>query len=224
MRCFQPSDLLRAARATDIPEGALGLWHIKKINLSRDIRAPKDGKLVTVPAGCYTQLWRWTRATIQNRLDGAQDEPGELVMTDSPDELNTHLEFMLRAHGRVLITGLGLGCVVRGCLANPAVRHVVCIERDPDVLRLVQRHMPSERLTILQADAVSWVRNNIQRQRFDCAWHDLWSDPDAGEPHLAVIHSDMFVKCHQSVGFQGAWAFPRHQKRLWKRSVGGIIA
>lgn len=218
------TELLHAAKASAIPEGAAGLWHIKKIKLARNVIAPKDGKLVEVPAGEYTQLWRWTEETVQRHLDGCLDYPGELVMTDSPDELRTHLHFMLRAHGRVLICGLGLGCVIRGCLANPAVTHVVCIERDPAVLKLVKPHMPAERLTILQADALSWVRNNIERQRFDCAWHDLWSDPDKDEPVLALNHSELFCLCHQRVGFQGAWAFPRPQKRLWKRSVGNIIA
>lgn len=218
--------LLNAAKADAIPAGAAGLWHIKKLSLARDIIAPKDGKLVQVPAGDYTQLWRWTNATVENYLEDAPTPtfPGELVMTDSPDELKTHLGFMLRAAGRVLISGLGLGCVVRGCLANPAVQHVVCIERDPAVIKLVKPHMPAERLTVLQADALSWVRNNIDRQRFDCAWHDLWSDPDRDEPHLQVNHSELFVRCHGRVRFQGAWAFPRTQKRLWKQSVGGILA
>ena len=216
--------ILNAARAESIPEGAAGLWHIKKIRLARSITAPKDGKLVTVPAGEYTQLWRWTNGTIQDRLDGKPTEPGELVMTDSPDELNTHLNFMLRAYGRVLITGLGLGCVIRGCLANPAVTHIVAIERDPHVIRLVKPHMPDDRLTILQADAVSWCANNLPRQRFDCAWHDLWSDPDRNEPHLALIHSELFVRCHNAVSFQGAWAFPKPQKTIWRRTVGNIIA
>ncbi len=216
--------LLQAAKADSIPAGALGLWHIKKLRLARDITAPKDGKMVLIPAGDYTQLWRWTNETVRNYLEDAPITfPGELVMTDSPDELNTHLDFMLRARGRVLICGLGLGCVVRGCLANPNVAHVVCIERDPAVIKLVKPHLLDDRLTILQADALSWVRNNIGRQRFDCAWHDLWSDPDANEPHLAVNHSQLFVQCHRHVDFQGAWAFPRNQKRIWKRTVGRII-
>lgn len=215
--------ILQAAKATFIPESSRGLWHIKKISLNRDITAPKDGRMVKVPAGEYTQLWRWTNSTIQIRLETCAGEPGELVMTDSPDELNTHLSFMLRAHGRVLITGLGLGCVIRGCLANPAVEHVVCIERDPDVIRMVGPHMP-DRCTILQAEAVSWVRNNLPRQRFDCAWHDCWSDPDKDEPHLQVTHSSLFVACHRGVKFQGAWAFPKYQKRIWRQTVGGIIA
>lgn len=215
--------LLAAAKADDIPANAVGQWHIHKITLKRDITAQKDGRMVHVPAGNYTQLWRWTLATIQARLDGTGTEPGELVMTDSPDELNTHLEFMLRAHGKVLITGLGLGCVIRGCLANPAVARVVCIERDPHVIKMVGPHMP-DRCTIIQADAVRWVKNNLPRQRFDCAWHDLWSDPDKDEPHLALTHSSLFVACHGAVKFQGAWAFPKDQKRIWAKTVGGIIA
>lgn len=215
--------LLAAAKADCIPENAVGMWHIKKIKLAREVTAPKDGRMVKVPAGTYTQLWRWTRETVQKRLDSGAGEPGELVMTDSPDELNTHLAFMLRARGRVLITGLGLGCVVRGCLANPAVEHVVCIERDTEVIRMVKPHMP-DRCTVIQADAVRWARNNLPRQRFDCAWHDLWSDPDKDEPHLAVTHSSLFVACHGAVQFQGAWAFPKPQKRLWQQTVGGIIA
>jgi hypothetical protein len=220
------ASILEAARANDIPAGAAGTWHIKKLRLSKHITAPKDGKQVWIPAGDYTQLWKWTLETIQTRLncfDDITNPPGELVMTDSPDELNTHLEFMLRARGRVLVTGLGLGCVVRGCLANPAVEHVVCIERDGDVLKMVQPHMPTKGLTILRGDAVSWVRNNVARQRFDCAWHDLWSDPDLNEPNLALTHSELFVQCHGHVGFQGAWAFPKVQKRQWKRTVGNII-
>ena len=218
--------ILAAAKADDIPAGATLRWHIKKLSLCRDIQATKDGQPIVVPAGQYTQLWCWTQDAIKQWLDetaGFTEDsplwPGELVMTDSPHELNTHLDFMLRAHGRVLISGLGLGCVVRGCLANPAVQHVVCIEREPEVLKLVKPHLPTERLTILQADALSWVRNNIERQRFDCAWHDLWSDPDKNEAHLQVNHSELFVRCHGHVGFQGAWAFPRYQKRLWKELI-----
>lgn len=216
--------LLAAAKAESIPAGAKVLWEIRKINLAKDVIAPRDGKLIGVPAGSYTQLWRWTKKSLANFMNAGGDrafaEPGELVMTDQPEELNTHLDFMLKAHGRVLITGLGLGCVIRGCLANNRVRHVVCIERDPHVLALVKPHMPTERLTILQADAIRWVKNNIDRQKFDCAWHDLWSDPDANEPHLQVNHAELFVKCFDHVGFQGAWAFPKAHKRTWQRHLG----
>lgn len=76
----------------------------------------------------------------------------------------------------------------------------------------------------LRAPEPSWCANNLPRQRFDCAWHDLWSDPDRNEPHLALIHSELFVRCHNAVSFQGAWAFPKPQKTIWRRTVGNIIA
>jgi len=139
-------------------------------------------------------------------------------MDDSDRELRTHLDFMLRAKGRVLITGLGLGCVVRGCLANPAVEQVTCIERDQSVLKLVAPYMPkTPRLEIIKADALKWCE--ATEEKFDCAWHDLWSDPDKEEPHLQVNHSHLLAMLADKVGYQGAWAFPREQKRLWRECL-----
>lgn len=209
--------LLAAAMATHIPEGYSGPWSITRVRLSKDFDVPvpaggwihgkPKGKSFVLPAGAYTNLWRKTEATMHTY--------GELVMHDTPQELQTHLNFMLRARGTVLITGLGLGCVARGCLANPAVEHVTIIERDPDVLKLVRPYMPEgPRLTIIQADALQWTKQNTQT--FSCAWHDLWSDPDAGEPHLQVMHSELLLNCVE-IKTQGAWAFPRFEKTLWRR-------
>lgn len=125
--------VLAAARADAIPAGDSGLWMVRKDIARKPILAKRNDKLVQIPAGTYTSLVRWTESTLHLH--------GEVVMHDVPAELNTHLDFMLRANGRVLVTGLGLGCVVRGCLANPAVRHVTCIENSVDVLKLVAPYM-----------------------------------------------------------------------------------
>lgn len=206
--------MLFDARADDIPEGESFPWTVKKFCLAKKIIAPNGaGKLVGIPPGRYTQLWCYTAGSPP---DNPNTKYGELVMTDAPYELNTHLQFMLTAHGRVLITGLGLGCVTRGCLANPRVKHVVVIEREEKVLQLVGQYMPKDRrLTIIHAEAEAWVKKSPRR--FDCAWHDLWTDTTAGEPHLQVKHSALFVAMHGKVTFQGAWAFPRDQKRAWQR-------
>lgn len=193
--------VLTAARADDIPAGEAGLWRVMKLRTSAPQTVPRQGgRLVTLPAGSYTQLLRWTNATMHLI--------GELVMHDFPDELDTHLNFMLKASGDVLITGLGLGCCARGALANPAVRSVTIIERDSDVLRLVQPSMPqTPRLEIIQADAVEWAKNNTRQ--FDWAWHDLWSDPDAGEKDLQLTHAELLVAMADKARRQGAWKLPR---------------
>lgn len=202
--------IVEAALATDIPEGRAGLWYVRKLRLSAETDGYRNNghRKVTIPAGCWTFLERWTNAT----MDSAEPCLGECVMHDTPDEIGTHLEFMLGARGRVLITGLGLGCVTRGCLANPAVKSVTVIERDRDVLKLVAPYMPQDkRLNIVRDDALRWARRS--RSVFDCAWHDLWSDPDKREPHLQVTHQKLFCALIGRVRVQGAWQFPRMFRR-----------
>jgi len=133
-------------------------------------------------------------------------------MEDTPHELGTHLNFILHAHGNVLITGLGLGCVIRGLLTNAAVKHITCIENSKDVLKLVAPFMPQERLTIIEAEALEWTAQN--KTVFDCAWHDLWTDRDAGQPHLDEWHLQLLFNCRRNVGAQGAWAFDRTLKKV----------
>ena len=202
--------ILAAMRADHIPAGESGRWTVKKV--LHPMAVQHEGH--EIPPGTYTKLFCLTEATLHL-------PPGECVMTDTPDELQKHLQFALQAHGRVLITGLGLGCVLRGVLANPAVNCVVVIERSPHVIKLVQPHIPEGRWFLIQADATEWVKENASRTEFDCAWHDLWSDPDAGEKHLAVIHSGMMSDLVGHVPVQGAWAFPRDQRRLWRKC--GVI-
>jgi hypothetical protein len=199
--------MLLAARADVIPEGEAGLWHVKKFATRGALRKPTTGgREVWLPPGHYTQLWRCTMATMHLN--------GELVMQDTPEELNTHLEFMMRAHGRVLITGLGLGCALRGCLANPRVQFCLVIERDPAVIKLVMPYLPKGRFDIIIADALEWCKDS--KSRFDCAWHDIWNDADKGEPHLALLHAQLFGSMKNRVQLQGAWNMPRHFRRLFQ--------
>lgn len=198
------NDLLIAMKADSIPAGWSDLWYIVKTSLTEPSPNMRHGKAVVVPPGTYTFLYRLTDATLYC------DPPGEVVMEDTPFELQTHLAFVTRAHGRVLITGLGLGCVIRGLLANPNVEHITCIEDSNDVLKLVGPYMPRGRLTIIEADALEWTANN--KETFDCAWHDLWTDRGNGEPHLDHWHARLLMNCRGTVKQQGAWAFDRRAK------------
>jgi len=199
------ADLLTAMKADAVPEGFSRLWFVAKQHIPQEMQANRFGKPVIVPAGTITYLRCVTDSTI------CTQPLGELVMEDTDFELKTHLGFVLRAAGRVLVTGLGLGCVVRGLLANPAVEHVTVIENSPDVLKLVAPYMPTERLTIVEADALQWTFTN--REKFDCGWHDLWTNMDAGEPHLDFWHTRLLMQCRRTVKQQGAWALNRVVKR-----------
>lgn len=200
------TDLLAAMKADQVPAGWSNLWYIVKTDLPEPMQNVRHGKPVLLPAGTYTFLYRLTDATLYCT------PPGEVVMEDTPFELRTHLGFVLHAAGRVLVTGLGLGCVIRGLLANPQVEHITCIENSEDVIKLVGPYMPQERLTIIQADALEWTRDS--KEKFDCAWHDLWTNKEKGEPHLDLWHAKLFINCQKTVKKQGAWAFDRRIRRL----------
>lgn len=194
-----------AMMATGIPTGERGLWRIKQITLSRPIMAPRHGNQVIIDAGTYTQLFRYTEAK------PFETSQGECVMEDTIYELQTHFDFVFRAHGDVLITGLGLGCVARGVRINPRVKTVTVIERDADILAMVAPHMPSG-IEIIHAEAEDWVKKC--GRKFDVAWHDLWTDQEKGESHLQVKHMAMIFACRDVIkAFQGAWAFPRDFRR-----------
>jgi spermidine synthase len=166
-----PQDYLSAMKATFIPVASSGRWLIERAIFNRPVTAPYRNRVVSVPAGVYTFLRCLTEATMHEL------QPGEVVMEDTPTELVRHMGFILQARGQVLVTGLGLGCVVRGLLANPAVDQVTVIENSPDVLRLVGPYMPAKRLEIIQADALEWTLGCTRH--FDCAWHDVWTDRNA---------------------------------------------
>jgi len=203
--------ILRACKADSIPEGESGLWSVNKFVAETDIQGLRGDKEELLPAGNYTYLRRLTTGTMH------RNPPGEIVMEDTDVELLKHMNFMLKVYGRVLVTGLGLGCVVRGLLMNPAVESVVCIERSANVLKLVRDYMPKERLTVIHADALEWTKSNSEH--FDCAYHDLWTDREAGEPHLQVWHGKLLKYCRNIAKLQGAWAFPHQLKRAYGRHI-----
>lgn len=154
-----------------------------------------------------TRLCRWTIATLHQRH-------GEIVMEDSRSELSKHLPIWMAARGRVLKTGLGLGCVVRGLLANPDVDLVTVIEIDEAVIEMIgPEFVDNPRVEIIHADALEWEPG--VGDHWDFAWHDIWTD---GPVHLQLLHARLACKFKTHVGPQGAWAFPRQAKKKIKRA------
>lgn len=190
---------LAAMSAHRIPLGQRGRWRVTRWD--HDGEATLSGR--NAPPGPYTSLIRLTEC---GRVQSA-------VMSDDPVELRRHLDFVLRARGRVLVTGLGLGCVVRGLQANPRVDHIDVVERDAEVISLVSDHTPHERAALYLADALEFVEDNDELE-WDFAWHDLWTDPEEGEPALPIVHQRLMLALRGRVGWQGAWNYPRYLQRL----------
>jgi hypothetical protein len=126
----------------------------------------------------------------------------DIVMEDSARELSKHLPILLAARGRVVVTGLGLGCVVRGLLANPAVEHIDVVEIDAGIIKHVWPEFEGTRAEIHHFDALKF---HVRGKRWDFAWHDLHVFGD----HLQILHARLIGKYRNVAARQGAWAFPR---------------
>jgi hypothetical protein len=207
---MKPGEYIDAARVPlTLKPQAFGMWQITRVD-SREIEWPNWQAQLQwkIQAGydIVTFLKRMTLATPHS--------DGETVMEDSARELRKHLPIWLEAQGRILVTGLGLGCVVRGLLAKPEVEQVDVLEIDRSILRVVgHEFIGNRRVHLHLADAFDWQPGHKQ---FDYAWHDIWSE---GESHISVLHARLMLRYSDFVKRQGAWGMPSWFKRLLSRSM-----
>jgi hypothetical protein len=77
-------------------------------------------------------------------------------MVDDPPHWWAMQDHARHYEGRVVCAGLGLGLIVHTLHENPKVREIVVIERDQDVIDLVEFHLPQRKLTIERGDFWEW--------------------------------------------------------------------
>lgn len=182
----------------DVPEGTSGDVTVKRFEVTKDSLANlrlsmEPGNRACLP-GTYTAM---TRA-------------GSLWMSDTTAERRDHITPALAIDNidtkRVLIGGLGLGCILRVALLTPTVEHVDVVEIDPDVIALVGPHyekMAADAgvtLVIHEADLyqIKWPTGT----HWDVAWFDIW-------PDLCTDNLEQMTKLRGSYGrrttWQGCW-------------------
>lgn len=160
---------------------------------------------------------QWRIDNLRYAMDGRGTAPGEytmmrtkntLWMSDTNAEGRDHRAPYYAAvqykAKRVLINGLGLGCILNAMLSLPTVEHVDVVEFDPRVIKLVApTYADDERVDIIEADAYEQMKKWPAGSHWDVAWHDIW--PDICEDNLEGM-----ARLHRSygrrVGWQGSWA------------------
>lgn len=196
---MRPDDYIRAARMrSDFPAFIRAPWNGQRVRTGTQAAIAGCNSFYVLCAHNMAGLHR-----IDDRGFG-----GDVVMEDSPRELRKHLPIWLHGSGRILKTGLGMGCVVRGLLAKPEVEHIDVIEIDPNIIDIFGAEFISNpRVTIHQGDALSIKLAG----RWDYAWHDIWCEGNDG---LAVLHTDLIFRFRHQCQIQGAWAYPRTAAKL----------
>ena len=179
----------------DVPERQSGDYCVERFEVTEDdakwerLRSimAYSARSVPVTPGWYTRLVKGSG----------------LLMSDTPAEVQDHLEAIARAKGHVLINGLGLGVVVQAMLEKPEVEHVTVIEVSPDVIALVGSHYKErfgDRLDIIEADALTW--QPPKGIRYDVVWHDIWDSICTDNlPDMHKLHR----KYGRRTDWQGSW-------------------
>lgn len=118
-----------------------------------------------VPSGWYTKLTYC----------------GQVIMSDTPDEIRDHLDFIKGAHGEVFIAGLGIGVVLEAMLRNRYVTGITVVEKSQDVINMVATVYQDlacaigKPLDIIKADIFDYDPTDNE---WDCAWFDIWPTLD----------------------------------------------
>lgn len=209
MTPLTPRQHILAARVPlSIPSGTWGLWETFRQNIPDE--SPERSR---AGFSSFTVLAKFTEATMHK-------DHGDIVMEDSLSELEKHLPIWMSAHGRVLVSGLGLGCVVRGLLANTNVKHIDVMEIDSTIISLIgytPEFVDNRRIAFHHCDALKkkWPNGTS----WDFAWHDC-HHPNGNGVDLHIMHLELMRRYKHRCKRQGAWALPREVKRLIPGCIG----
>ena len=116
-----------------------------------------------------------------------EDDYGHWMSTQ-PQELEQHERQLARAHGRVLVGGLGLGLAPAILQRNPRVTSIVVVEKSHNVAKLVWPHLPKDKLWLVRRDLFAYLRDlqKADELRFDFAFYDIWCPTGQHEWHRTV--------------------------------------
>lgn len=180
--------------------GVSGVWELKKFTVDKDgaifhnLRELLNGRNRFIASGEYWGLYR----------------NGCIIMSNTPAEINDHLEFIRKASGKVLVGGLGLGMVIKYLLEKESITKVTVIEQSQDVIKLVAcAYTNDPRVEIVNANIFEYKPSEL----YDCAWFDIWDDISGEEyPEMKTLHR----KFGHFVGWSDSWLRNQSRKLYYK--------
>ena len=124
----------------------------------------------------------------------------ELMMSDTQMEKRSNQAFVMHAHGRVLIAGLGIGLILHNLITptkdpyeickgggssitSGKITEVIVIEKSQDLIDLVSPYFKHDKIKIIQGDIFEWKPN--KGEKFNTIYFDIW--PDINTDNLEEI-------------------------------------
>lgn len=166
-----------------------GAWRVKRV------------PCIPIP-GYFTGL-RLAVGNIILEHQSAPDAEWETWMSLTPMERESQSIPVARAHGNVVVMGLGMGVVAWALAAKPEVDRVWVIERDLDVIRAVESLLDLStpenlaiwgKVVMCHADALEW--RNPTATAIDLLYADIWLQmaPDNALPETQRMQKNLHAK------------------------------
>lgn len=133
----------------------IGDWKLEKFTIEKNnLRAMSQG----IAVGTYVKL----------------TYKGECVMSDTYMEKKTNLDFCIKAHGDVLIGGLGIGMIILAIQDKPEVKSITVIEKNQEVIDMVASQLNfNKKVNIICADVFEWKPE--KGVKYDVSYMDIWN-------------------------------------------------
>lgn len=145
---------------------------------------------------------------------------GQLMMSDTPFEKRTNIEFLKNAKGRVMIAGLGIGLILNALkekVESGEVTSIVVYEKYQDVIDLVADRYSDLPLEVRCEDILTYKPQKTEK--YDTIYFDIW--PNVCEdnlPEIAILHQRW--KTHKEKGgWMDSWMsrYLRNERKASQR-------
>jgi spermidine synthase len=130
----------------------------------------------------------------------------QIMMSDTPAERISNKWAVLKARGRVLLAGLGIGMLAHAILKKDTVTELVIIEKELDVITLITPTLPKDpRLSVVYSDIFTWMPP--EGMKFDTIYFDIWADASMGRATKDKRRlAGRFRKYKTAGGWLGSWS------------------
>lgn len=105
-------------------------------------------------------------------------------MSVCPSEINSMARHIEKAHGRVLVLGLGLGYYPYMISQKFGVESIAIVENAPEIIRIFQDHLlpqfeQKSKISLIESDAFSYI-GALTGDEYDFCFADIWENERDG--------------------------------------------
>lgn len=140
----------------------------------------------------------------------------QLVMSDTPMEKVSNTEFVEKAHGDVMIAGLGLGLIIhnlRDKIKSGVVKSITIYEINQNVINLVSPLFKKLPIEYVCKDILSYLPP--KEEKYDTIYFDIWPSitPDENLPQIRMLHNRWKFHKKTKSSYMNSWMKEYMQNR-----------